>query len=77
MNHAPFLVVDLITTDEDRKFEPAGRMASAIIDLLQRQKVCRPLDLTVMGFAPGEVEDYWHMAHALAAVELKLMSEKE
>ncbi len=74
MRTAPFRVVDLITTDQDRKFEPAGRLATAIIDLLQEEKDCRPTDLKAIGFEPDEVDAYWHMARALAFVELRLMS---
>ncbi|HUY67918.1 MAG TPA: hypothetical protein VMV79_01280 [Alphaproteobacteria bacterium] len=69
----PVLVADLITTDEDRKFAPAGCMATAIVDLTRKNGGCLPQDLNVEGFSPDEVAEFWHMAHSLAAVELKLM----
>lgn len=74
MTKPSFRVVDLITTDQDRKFEPAGRLASVIIDLIQKQTNCRPNDLKAIGFPADEVDAHFHMAQALASVELKLMS---
>lgn len=71
-----FLVVDLITTNEDRKFAPAGRMAAAIIEIVQENGRCLPQDLNARGFSPAEVVEHWHMANSLAAVEIKLMSSK-
>jgi hypothetical protein len=65
-------VVDLITTDEDKKFAPAGRMAAAIIEITEEQGGCLPQDLNARGFAPAEVAQHWHMARSLAAVEMKL-----
>jgi hypothetical protein len=35
-------VVDLVTSDEDRRFAPAGRMAAAIIELTQENGGWRP-----------------------------------
>jgi hypothetical protein len=73
----PFIhVVDLITSDEDKKFAPAGRMATAIIEIIQEQGGCLPQDLNAKGFTPDEVAKYYHMAKALAAVEMKLMNGK-
>jgi len=67
-------VVDLITTDEDKKFAPAGRMAAAIIKITHKNGSCSPQDLSAKGFTPDEVLAHWHMAQSLASVELKLMS---
>ncbi len=53
-----FQIVDLITSNEDRKFAPAGRMAAAIIEILQRQKECRPQDLSTMGFTSSELDEH-------------------
>lgn len=69
-------IVDLITTDEDKKFAPAGRMADAIIERIQKHGNCVPQDLNAKGFLPHEVAAHWHMAYSLACVELKYM-EKE
>ena len=73
---AAIRVVDLVTTDEDKKFEPAGRMAAAIIEITHEKGGCLPQDLNEKGFTPAEVAQNWHMAQSLAAVEMKLMSEK-
>lgn len=67
-------VVDLVTTNEDKKFAPAGRMATAIIDIMMEQGGCLPQDLNAHGFSPDEVAQHWHMAKSLAEVEMKLLS---
>jgi hypothetical protein len=69
-------VVDLITSDEDRKFAPAGRMAAAIIEITRENGGCLPQDLNVKGFTPAEVARHWHMAKSLAEVEMKLMNDQ-
>jgi hypothetical protein len=68
-------IVDLVSSDEDKRFEPAGRMAAAIIDIIHMNGDCLPQDLNEQGFTPDEVATHWHMAKSLAAVELKLMRE--
>ena len=68
-------VVDLITSDKDKKFAPAGRMATAIIEITRENGGCLPQDLNAKGFTPEEVAAHWHMAQSLAAVELRLMNE--
>ncbi len=73
---ASLRIVDCITTHQDRKFEPAGRMADAIIELTQTNGDCLPQDLNGVGFTPDEVAQHWHMAKSLADVELKLMSKQ-
>jgi hypothetical protein len=69
-------VVDLITSDEDKKFAPAGRMAAVIIEITQENGRCLPQDLNARGFTPAEVAQHWHMARSLAAVEMQLMNDK-
>ena len=69
-------VVDLITSDEDKKFAPAGRMATAIIEITRENGWCLPQDLNAKGFTPAEVAQHWHMARSLASVEIKLMNDK-
>lgn len=76
MTSSPIRVIDLITTDHDKKFEPAGCLASAIVSLLQQKRQCRPSELVAIGFAAEEVDAYWHMAHALALVEIHLMPDE-
>ena len=75
--NAPVQVVDLITTDQDKKYEPAGRLATAIVEIVQEQGDCLPQDLFEKGFSPREVFQHWHMALSLANVEINLMNEKE
>ena len=73
---AALRVVDLVSSDEDKKYEPAGRMAAAIIEITRENGDCLPQDLNAKGFTPDEVVKHYHMAKSLAAVEMKLMSEK-
>jgi hypothetical protein len=73
---ATMFVVDLVTTDEDKRFAPAGRMAAAIIEITQDNGWCLPPDLNAKGFSPAEVAQHWHMARSLAAVEIKLMRDQ-
>lgn len=66
-------IVDLVTTDDNKKYEPAGRMATAIIEITQQNGGCLPQDLNTRGFTPDEVFKHWDMAQSLADVELRLM----
>jgi hypothetical protein len=75
MSQSKMQIVDLVTTDENKKFEPAGRMAITIIEITREQGGCLPQDLNAKGFTPGEVAAHWHMAQSLAAVEMNLMNE--
>jgi hypothetical protein len=74
--NAALRVVDLVGPDQSKKYEPAGRMAIAIIELTQKNGGCLPQDLNAEGFSPDEVATHWHMAKSLADVELKLMSKR-
>lgn len=71
MTHAPN-VVSLLTTAHDRKFEPAGRLAAAIIELHKTQSPCTPDDLRSHGFRDKQLANNWHLAMAIARIELKL-----
>ncbi|MDD3028863.1 MAG: hypothetical protein PHS57_01080 [Alphaproteobacteria bacterium] len=66
-----FSVVDLITTDKDKRFEQPARMADAIIRIIQEQGDCLPQDLSPEEFPAPYVARYWHMAHTMAKIELK------
>ena len=68
-------VVDLVTTDEDQKFAPAAGMAGTILEIIQKHGRCTPCDLNEKGFTPDDIKRHWHMAYALARVELNLLSE--
>lgn len=72
---AAIRIVDLVSDDNDKRYEPAGRMAAAIIEIIQDQGGCLPQDLNGRGFTSDEVAKHWHIAKALAAVELKLMND--
>ncbi len=76
MTSAPH-VIDFITTNEGKKYAPAGRMAIAIVEIHQAQGGCLPQDLNGRGFTVTEVDELWHMANAMADVELKLMNNKK
>lgn len=67
-------IVDLITTDKDKKFERDALMADAIIDNILERGDCLPSDLFSKGFDLNEVNARWHMAYSLATVELKCMN---
>ncbi len=66
-------VVDLVSSDNDKRYEPAGLMATAIIEIMQENGECLSQYLHAKGFAPEEIAQHWHLAKSLAAVELRLM----
>jgi hypothetical protein len=69
------MIVDIRTDNPDHNFTPCQRMANAIIDCVRKNGGCLPQDLLPLGFTRQETLDCWHMANAMAAVELKLMKE--
>lgn len=66
-------IVDILTTGNNGKYAPYTAMANAIIDLSRQQGDCQPEDLLQAGFIPEDIQTRWHMAHAMASIELKLM----
>ena len=66
-------VIKLIGTEFDSKFAPYQRMANVIIHLTRKCGDCLPEDLLSLGFSKKETNERWHMAHAMASVELRLM----
>jgi hypothetical protein len=66
-------VIDLIGVEFDEKFAPYQRMANVIIHLTRKNGGCLPQDLLARGFTIQETRDLWHMANAMANVELRLM----
>lgn len=66
-------VVDLVSTEPDGKFEPAGQMATAIVEIYREQGGCLPQDLLSKGFTNDEIDRHWAMANALAKVELNIL----
>jgi hypothetical protein len=66
-------IVDLVTTDQDKKYELAARMADAIISISLKQSDCFQQDLLNEGFAHLDIAAHWHFANALAAAELRHM----
>jgi hypothetical protein len=66
-------VVDLMTAEPEGKFAPAGRMATAIVEIHREQGGCLPQDLLGKGFTNDEIVRHWPMANALAKIDLKIM----
>lgn len=60
------------TSDTERKFSVAERMATAIVAIMRGQEGCLPHDLVAKGFTRDEIDRHWAMAKALAHVELNL-----
>lgn len=67
------MIVDLVSDNPEHTFALYQRMASAIIELTRAHGGCLPQDLLPLGFTREETVDQWHMAHAIASVELKLL----
>ena len=64
-------IVDQITTETDKRFEPVARMADAIVKTMQETGDCEQRDLLALGFAQQDVAALWHFANALAVIELR------
>ena len=69
-------IIDLVSSDDNKRYEPAGRMAAAIIEITQEHGGCLPQDLNIRGFTAVEVDKHWHLAKAIAAVEFRLLGKK-
>ena len=67
------IIVDIMTTDETKKFSGYERMANVIADLTRKNGGCLPQDLLAFGFTKDETIDHWAMAQTMASVEIKLM----
>jgi hypothetical protein len=67
-------IIDFIRGDSDDKFAHYQRMANIIIDLMRKTGGCLPQDLFPLGFSEKETVERWHMAYAMANIELKLMN---
>jgi len=65
-------VRSLVAELPDKKFAPYQRMANAIIDLTREHGRCLPQDLLTRGFTYQETTEIWHMANAMAEVEMRL-----
>lgn len=74
--HRPSRIVDQITRRNDKKFEPVAHMADTIIDHILANGSCSPTDLQTAGFSVEKIERLWHFAHSLAAIELKILANK-
>ncbi len=66
------LVIDLKSDNPLNKFAPYQHMANVIIELTNKNGECFPEDLLEHGFSKEETRDLWHMANAMASIELKL-----
>lgn len=71
------LVLDLVTSDETKKFAPATSMALAIIEATLERGKCQTEDLYRKGFAPDEVALHEPMAQLLATVEMQFMNDNQ
>ena len=63
----------MIFDNPNNKFAPYWRMAKAIIEQTHKKGECEPQDLLALGFTKQETIDLWHMANAMAAVEMGLV----
>ncbi len=64
-------IVDQITTETDKRFEPVARMADAIVKITLKSGCCEQRDLLVLGFPHQDVATLWHFANALAVIEIR------
>jgi len=71
----PVIVLDLVIADENKKFAPAGLMATAILDITQEQGGCLPQDLHEKGFKPEDIVRHWPMAQSIAFIDINYMGE--
>jgi len=69
------IVIDLISDNPANKFAPHQRMANAIVAHTRQHGVSTPQDMFGLGFTQQEVTEQWHMAYAMAEVELKLLDD--
>jgi len=65
-------VIDLIGAGFDSKYAPYQSMANVIIFLTRKNGDCLPEDLWPLGFSKEETKEKWHMASAMADIELRL-----
>jgi len=68
---------DWVGGNFDGKYVPHKRMANVIIHCTQRYGNCSSRDLLPFGFSECEIAERWHMSSAMAAVELRLMANKD
>jgi hypothetical protein len=71
---ATVLVVDLITSDEDKKFAPAGRMATAIIEITVQKGGCLPQDLNEHGLPDTKIDGELFIMNAFQYIVWDLWS---
>ncbi len=64
-------IVDQITTETDKRFEPVAHMADAIVKTMLETGGCEQRDLLALGFPHQDVAALWHFANALAVIELR------
>ena len=67
------LIIDLMNESPSKRFSIYQHMATTIVDLTRENGGCLPQDLLQHGFTKEETVELWHMAHAMAEVELKHM----
>lgn len=67
-------VVDIIDIDLGRKYSAHKRLANGILHVTRQIGACTEQDLLPLGFRQDEISESWHMARAMADVELRLMA---
>jgi hypothetical protein len=70
-------VINLLGVAFDEKYAPYQRMANVIIKLTRKHGDCLPQDLLPFGFSKADLDERWHLAHAMANVELRLMEQSD
>jgi hypothetical protein len=69
-------ITEPVSNGQEDKFAPYERMATTIVELTKKNGGCLPQDMLQHGFTTQETLELWHMANAMAEVELKLMENK-
>lgn len=67
-------VMDIIDIDLGNKYSAHKRLANGIIHVTRKNGSCAEQDLLPLGFPIEEIAERWHMARAMADVELRLMN---
>ena len=71
------MVIDIFGGDPNHKYAPCQRMANAIVKHIKEHGGCEPDDLHAIGFTREETAAHWHMAKAMASIELKWLDMDE
>lgn len=67
-------IADTIGIDLGGKYAVYKRLANGILHVTRQTGACTEQDLLPLGFRKEEISERWHMARAMADVELRLMA---